>query len=129
MIIATVTCIMLLLNSGHAGLFSFEVFKQSLETSIADDTRADQVEDLIDAADDEMKTYSKSLGDVSEKLLKLTRDYNTKRENLDQFLAKIDRDHESFQERLIQIRMKIKQNVTQEEWASIYAGARAAEKK
>lgn len=128
MIIGTITVIMLLFNGGHAGIFTFDVFKQGVENSIAEKTRVKQIEKLIETADDEMETHTKRLDDASKKLLKLTRDYSTNLAELDQFLSRIDREHDAFQEQLIQVRMQIKKEVTKEEWASIYAVVRSEAK-
>ena len=130
MIIAIVTAMVFLLG-GSSGTFSFDALMDSFKAAVSDDSRLDQIEDILDKANDDIKAFrDKVTGDWADEVMKVHRDYNSTREQYLGIFKEIDAQRDALQKKLIERRFAIKSLMTAKEWAVYQADlkARAAAK-
>ena len=121
MLIAAITVFTLLVGGGF---FSLDNVRDAAKEVIQDKDRAKQVVAITKEADKEFKSYIKNLNARSKQLVEMNKDYNLTREEIDAFYIKSDKRRRAFLERFVELRFQAKNQVTPEEWRTIYAKIR-----
>lgn len=120
MLIATITALVLLLGGG--GTFAFDALMDSFEAAISDDARLDQIEVILEAADDDLESFRDRIsGDWADRVEDIHGNYHATREQYHEIFAEIDTERAALQQRLIDRRFAIKKLLTAEEWAAYQA--------
>ena len=130
MIIGIVTALVFLL--GGSGTFSFDALMDSFKVALSDDSRLDQIEDILDEANDDLQAFRDQVtGNWADEVMKVHCDYNSTREQYLGIFEEIDAQRDALQKKLIERRFAIKSLMTAEEWAVYQADlkARAAKEK
>lgn len=117
MIIGVITALMLLFGGG---IFSFDYIRDAAEEAIKDKDRAKQVVSITKQADEEYEAFTKNLNKLSKQFVKMNKDYNLTREEMDALSGQAKKNRMAFLEKYVELRFQVKNLVTAEEWQAMH---------
>ena len=120
MIIGTITVLILMFGGG--GDFSFEkAFEPFVKDVVKDEARYEQIVDLTNEADEDMKAFQEEMGDEwGKKLIALLADYDASENDFRGFYRKADASRLDIQQRLLDARFGVIELMTADEWTAMY---------
>ena len=121
MIIATTYLIMSLFGGGGMDLFSLEYLQPKIEQYVVAEDRQDLLVDLLKAEQKNQKEFNKQATTAGKKMLKINKDYNANAAEFSAVSDDIEQQLLAMQERHITLRFALKENMTREEWESVFA--------
>ena len=121
MIVATTYLIITLFGGGGLDLFSLEYLQPKIEQYVVAEDRQDVLVDLLKAEQKKQKEFNKQATAAGKKMLKINKDYDATAAEFTAAADDIEQQLLSMQERHITLRFALKENMTREEWASVFA--------
>jgi hypothetical protein len=115
---------MLLFGAGGVA-FSLDAFRDAVKDQIVEEDRRDQIVDVTKQAEDAMKAHHKHVHEASKELIQLVRNYDTTREELEQFLANEAARRQEHQAQIVDMRFKTRGLMSAEEWSAVYEQAKS----
>ena len=121
MIIATTYLIMSLFGGGGLDLYSLEYLQPKIEQYVVAEDRQDILVDLLKAEQNKQKEFNKQATTSGKKMLKLNKNYDATAAEFSAAADDIEQQLLAMQERHITLRFALKENMTREEWAAVFA--------
>lgn len=125
MLIALFTAMFVLMggSTGHAGALTTASVKQmaeQVELVVTDPVRAETATETLDQLGDEIKAFEKAFSKTSKGLVDLYEDHEATSEEVLVVLDNLNSDWEASQLRAVDLRFKLKDSLTEEEWADVF---------
>ena len=121
MIVATATALIILFGGGNAlENYLVDIKKPVNETLESKETRG-QILSLSKALDRQLKGLNKELTKMSEGLLELHTQYDSKPEDFEVTMAKMMSKREEGQKAILETRYEMKQSMSKEEWTQMFS--------
>jgi hypothetical protein len=117
MLIALLT--MLLLGGGGADGPMPEGFTKYAKEVVAEQSRQEQIKDVVKAMTDISKTYAKEAGQMAKEAYELNRDYNATPSQLEEAIDRYRARRGQLESDLVVERLKLRELLTREEWTEV----------
>ena len=121
MIIATTYLIVSIFGGGGLDLYSLEYLQPKIEQYVVAEDRQDTLVDLLKVEKDKQKEFNKQATTIGKKMLKINKDYDATAAEFSAASDEVEQQLLNMQERQITLRFALKENMTREEWASVFA--------
>ena len=121
MIIATTYLIVSIFGGGGLDLYSLEYLQPKIEQYVVAEDLQDTLVDLLKAEQDKQKEFNKQASTIGKKMLKINKDYDATAAEFSAASDEVEQQLLNMQERQITLRFTLKENMTREEWASVFA--------
>ena len=121
MIIATTYLIMSLFGGGGLDLYSLEYLQPKIEQYVVAEERQDILIDLLKAEQKKQKEFNKQATTSGKKMLKINKDQDATAAEFSAASDSIEQQLLSMQERQLTLRFALKENMTRDEWAAVFA--------
>ena len=121
MVIATTYLIMSLFGGGGLDLYSLEYLQPKIEQYVVAEDRQDILIDLLKAEQKKQKEFNKQATTSGKKMLKINKDQDATAAEFSATSDSIEQQLLNMQERQITLRFALKENMTREEWAAVFA--------
>ncbi len=95
--------------------------KKTVKKVVADDSRKDEILELIDTWKKEKKKHDKEVKKGRKSLLKVMERYDGTREELQQASSRLDETIQKIDWSYLDLRFNLKETITRDEWNAIYA--------
>ena len=95
--------------------------KKAVKKVVADDSRKDEILELIDTWNKEKKKHDKEVKKGRKSILKIMERYDWTREELQQASSRLDEAIQKIDRNYLDLRFNLKEKITRDEWNAIYA--------
>ena len=95
--------------------------KKAVKKEVADDSRKDEILELIDTWNKEKKKHDKEVKKGRKSILKVIKRYDWTREELQQASSRLDEAIWKIDRSYLDLRFNLKEKITRDEWNAIYA--------
>lgn len=121
MIVATATALIILFGGGNALENYLVDIKKPVNATLESKETRGQVLSLSKALDRQLKGLNKELTKMSEGLLELHTQYDSKPEDFEVTIGKMMSKREEGQKAIIETRYEMKQSMSKEEWTQMFS--------
>ena len=101
------------------GIFTFDYVRDAAEEFIKDKDRAKQVISITKQADDEYETFAENVDKLSKQFVKINKNYNLTRAEMDEFSSQVKKNRTAFFEKFIELHFQVINLTTAEEWQAM----------
>lgn len=123
MLIALIVATFILTGGGVESLALPEDFQEKIETAVTDESRREEILDIIDEAAERMTENIDEIKNSIQKGRQLNLDYSATEDDFKPIVTEFIKEQKKVQKEVVELHFQLREKINQEEWIIIFGNA------